>query len=296
MKKALLLVLILVLVTSCITFTACDPYNQEIKSAYQRVERKLINELRYDLPYDLQDVRINNIIFSDVNEEGNLRVDVYYAGAIPEGGIRNVRAIYELGAEYYNNLVVADNSGDVLKYLEALDACLTNMEYVDEDNTIYSNDLELDKNQMQQFNDTFLAKWGEDQVGFLPYFIDRTEINKIEEGNYTYEYIFIVRGFNFVKNPNGAFKLPSSAETILTLNAAKSQLDVYEQDIEISFKFDDNKFILVAERAFTHLNYRYLIGKDIAVSFNTVRTQKVDVTEKFIKMTMGQFDFKQPNQ
>jgi len=267
-------------------------YNNQIESAYvETVETELVTRLNYDLPYELQDVRINNIIFGDANEDGKLPVDVYYTGAIPDGRVRNVRAIYELAVKYYNNLVEADNSGDIMKYVEALNACFANMEYVDEENTPYSNDLELDENQAQKFNEIFMSEWGEDQVGFLPYFIELMEINKIEEGNYNREYKFKVKGFNFVKNSNGAIKLPNINGTILTLNAGKNQVDVYEQEIEIAFKLDSKKASLEASKIFTILTQRYLYGKDMAVSFNTISTNKVDLTENFIKMTMDQYDF-----
>ena len=267
-------------------------YNHQIESAYvETVETELMTRLQYDLPYDLKDVRINNIIFGDANEDGVLPVDVYYTGAIPEGGVRNVRAIYELAVKYYNNLVEADNSGDIMKYVEALNSCFANMEYVDEENTLYSNDLELDENQAQKFNEFFLGEWGEDQIGFLPYYIERIEAKSIEEGDYTSEHTFRVKGFNFVKNANGMIKLPNINGTILTLNAGKNQVDVYEQEIEITFKFDKKKFIPDVNMAFTQLTQRYLIGKDMAVSFKTISTNKVDLTENFIKMTMDQYNF-----
>ena len=296
MKKIVLLVLILVLATSCITFTACDPYNQEIKSVYEEVESEFLTKLHYDLPYELQDVRINNIIFGDANEDGKLPVDIYYTGTGIQGVELNVMAMYELAVKYYNNLVEADNSGDMLKYVEALNACFKNMKCVDEKMTHYSNDLELDENQAQKFNEIFMSEWGEDQIGFLPYFIERVNVKNINEGNYNLEYTFRVKGFNFVKNSNGAIKLPNINGTILTLNAGKSQVDVYEQDFEISFKIDHSKIFVAAGKELRGLISRYLNERDIAVSFNTVSTNKVDLTENFIKMTMGQFDFKQPNQ
>lgn len=305
MKKALLLVLILVLATSCITFTACDPYNIEIKFAYEKVKKELVIHLHDDGPYsiDHKTIKIHNIIFGDLDEEDNIFVDIYYTATTihhtntgsTKGNELQFLYVYKLAVQYYNALVDANNSGDVLKYLEALNACFKNMKYYREEASGYSNDLELDENQAQQFNEIFFAEWGEDQGGFLPYFIERTEINDIEEGNYDTEYRFIVKGFNFVKNSNGTFKLPSNTvATILTLDAAKGQVDVYEQELEVSFKFDFSKLRYDNDKWFSGLMRRYLDGQDVAVSFNTVRTQKVDVTEKFIKMTMGQFDFEQP--
>lgn len=294
MKKVILIVLVLVLVTSCITFAGCDPYNWEIRSAYQRVERKLINELQDDLPYSLRNRKINHLIFGDVDEEGNLRVDIYYAGETELGNDFNVLAVYKLAVQYYNALVEADNSGDILKYLEVLDACFENMEYIREDRSYLSNDLGLDDKEVKQFNEFYLSEWGEDQVGFLPYFIKEVNAEAINEGNYNLEYTFIVKGFNFVKNPNGAFKLPNYSELISTVKYPISSVDVYDQDIEITFKFDKSKFIPDSNKAFSILIRRHFIGKDMSVTFNTVSSKKPDVTEKFIKMTMGQFDFKQP--
>ena len=285
------------MVTSCITFTACDPYNQEIKSVYDKIEDELIDKLNFDKAVKLGSVKINNIVFGEVNEEeGTILVDVYYSGnAIGFDQARNVCDTYKLAVKYYDKLAEADSSGDALKYLEALDACIQNMEFVSAEVSIFSNYLELDENQMQQFNDTFLPEWGEDQMGFLPYFIERVEINRIEEGDYNYEYKFIVKGFNFVKNSNGTFKLPSNTvATILTLDTGKSNVDVYEQEIEIYFKLDSSKYFLDSERLFSKLIRILLDGEDVSVNFNTTSTNKVDLTEKFIKMTMGQFEFQQP--
>lgn len=296
MKKITLIVLVLVLVTSCITFTACDPYNDEIKSVYDKIEYALIGKLNDGQEHKLGNVKVNNIVFGEeVDEDGKISVDVYYSGDFGSNEPRSVWSTYKLAAKYYNALVEADKSVDALKYLEALDACIQNMEFVSEKVSFYSNYLELDENQAQQFNETFFSEYGEDQIGFLPYFIERVENNRIEEGNYNCEYKFIVKGFNFVKNSNGTFKLPSNTvATILTLDTGKSNVDVYEQEIEIYFKLDSSKYFLDSERLFSVLIRILLDGEDVSVNFNTTSTNKVDLTEKFIKMTMGQFDFKQP--
>lgn len=299
MKKVILLVLILVLVTSCITFTGCDPYNQEIKSVYDKIEDALIGKLNDGQEHKLGNVKVNNIVFGEeVDEDGKISVDVYYSGEITSfQGTNQPRtpcATYSLEIKYYNNLVEVDNSGDALKYLEALDACIQNMEFVSKKVSFESNNLKLDENQAQKFNEMFLGEWGEDQMGFLPYYIEYKGNERISEGNYNYEYKFIVRGFNFVKNSNGSIKLPNIGGTILTLNSDKDQVDVYEQEIEISFRVDTNKFAPISTERFRSLVCRYLNGYDATVRFNTTSTNKVDLTENFIKMTMDQFDFEQP--
>ena len=267
-------------------------YNNDIESAYvETVETELMTRLQYDYSYPIRDVKINNIRFGETDEEGTLPVDIYYTGDTTSGRTINVWAIYKLAVKFYNTLVEADNSGDVLKYVEALNDCFKNMEFVREKDSFFSNDLELDENQAQKFNEIFMSEWGEDQMGFLPYYIERVEAKSINEGKYNSQHTFRVKGFNFVKNSNGAIKLPNINATILTLNADKDQVDVYEQEIEITFKFDKLKFLPEVDRAFTLLTQRYLLGQDICVSFNTVSTNKIDLTENFIKMTMDQYDF-----
>ena len=101
MKKITLIVLVLVLVTSCITFTACDPYNDEIKSVYDKIEYALIGKLN-DGQFDECE-----LTFRDLDQ-----IAVAFARVI--NGIYHKRVEYPPQAN-----LIAELKADEAKVLEA---------------------------------------------------------------------------------------------------------------------------------------------------------------------------------
>lgn len=290
-------------------FSEQAKYQKELQNHYQIANENLQYTLNRDCPYYRgidRNKKIEYLTFSEETQDPTLTVYFegdYYAESLNKYFAYDGSATYKVLEEYYNNLVSAEESGNALNYIDALNNVFETMEYQDSEShkKIEFTNLEKTEENVNKINALFALDVKDDniirQVGFLPYNIEVVKWETDEETkilNYTYK----IRGISYceTKEPSTA-NISNDEDLVILNNYDKTHVKAYYRDIVISssepYKMgyqqttrlcgDINKFIDSVKTS-----------KDFQVE--TTRFEYSDLFENFYKMQEGNFNFEKPSE
>lgn len=223
-------------------------YIKEIKSRYEKVDDALTIMLnRYSSYRDLsENKKIDTIKFNDPGEE-DVELEVYFEGDMynsvwEKNFSYNGSATFKVLLNYYNSLVEAEQSNNMITYLDSLQEVFKNMQYKTSeihDKISFLSNIEKTEENFAKINEVFkLDITNPDiirQVGFLPYNISLVQ-NSYDETDpeHAYKYTYKLSGISYCETRSeNSEKIELSDDLLLESNYNKKHIKAYYRDIII---------------------------------------------------------------
>ncbi len=283
-------------------------YNDAIRTRYEQVDEKLTIRLSVDTEYKfLENKEITHIRFLEPKKE-ILELQVFYIGEY-----RNSfstfdgagYAVYNVLIDYYNALVDAEPSDNVLHYLDALNTIFTEMQLID---SYYNERISCDLFEYTEKNEENIIKVNEifalngvenediiRQIGFLPYNL------KIVDYHYNFDthrhdYTYKISGISYCETKSeNSDEIKEHKDLILESGYNKNHIKTYNRDILFTSS-------LVNE---VGMDSKYRVGGDLYMIINginspyTIETtlfKEVDLLKIYEDVKDGDFNYKKPKE
>lgn len=286
--------------------TGDGAYQNAIRSRYERVDDTLTKRLRWDTSiYTFKDTKITQLRFEEPgNEDVVLNIytdfveDNYVSGKIIN---HTGHTIYKVLIDYYNTLVDAENSNNMISYLDALNEVFENMQF---ESHSASRKIDFDlaslgENAGEKLSELFaldLEKEGVvKQIGFLPYRIEVIDWNyNLETREFAYSYK--ISGISYCETTfESSEQIVNNENLILSNNVTSKNIKTYNRDILISSKtftdLDTRGDIIIQDLK----DYIAGIKNDFEVKTTFFEEANIyDAMKDFMSMREGDFDYKKP--
>lgn len=274
-------------------------YKKELKNAFNVAQEKLEQKLNRHATYGrLRNEKIEYIYFEESPDVPLLKV--FYEGQDDE--IFEGYAVFSVLENYYNSLVSAEESGNILTYINCLNDIFENMDF-EYDRSCRKQDMmyfvENTPENATQINQLLALDIENEnvvrQIGFLPFNIDVLEWNKDNETgklNYTYK----IHGISYCETVNPSTEdIKQNSSLVIESNYNKNKVKAYYRNITFSSS------VIMEEGLFYNKNsylskviWHYVAGNITSEDLNIETTlfEDCDLFDNYIKMYKGDFDFK----
>ncbi|MBE7090766.1 MAG: hypothetical protein E7363_02500 [Clostridiales bacterium] len=278
-------------------------YNREAKHKYEQLDESLgekMNTATFGKYYALNDHKITQVQFMEPDEE-SVDLKVFYEGKDILGKNVYAYAIFEVMIDYYNALAEAEESGNILYYLDAMQKIVDTMR--EKESTYLSTpiDLKLPANTAENlavFNDVFNVSDVNDpniirQVGFLPYHVECVEHhynNELKRFEYTYK----ISGISYCETrEESTAEVEKSSKLLMEENYDKTHLKAYNREMTFSTYNDKTETLEILDRLSGDI-YKIIDGVNAPYTVKTTCFEEMDLMKMFYQMKEGKFRFKKP--
>ncbi len=313
-KKVLVWVLVIVLVVAALggglgyiiydQTEGSSAFKKEVQSKYELVDEQLTQRLIEHTPYGLnKNQEITHIRFLDPSDS-SAELQVYYNadfetsfGLYPQ----KCYAIFNVLIDYYNTLVEAEESGNVLYYLDALNEIFKNMEFEEyqQMNEIACNlTVDTEENRVK-FNEIFNLNdvQNEDvvrQVGFLPYNVEVVDYHHDYE-THEYKYTYKISGISYCETVSeNSDEVKNHKDLIIESNYNKNHIKTFQRDILFSSSTINQAGIDINVRLRGDIN-KIIKGTNYPYTVETILFQEANILKLYQDMIDGKFDYKKPD-
>lgn len=289
-------------------FSEKAKYNKEIQTKFEQVDATLTERIYRDTDYKIFDSnqKIEYLRFNDESGEEKI-LEVFFEGdKVNQASGRNYSydgsATYKVLEEYYNSLVDAEESNNMLTYLDALNQVFETMEYQKSEihDKIEWTNAEKTEENVAKINELFALDFEDDnivkQVGFLPYNIEVIEWNSDDE-NHNVTYTYKIHGISYCETKNESkTTVQNNDDLIMNSDYDKSHIETYYRDITFSScchfgRFEPDKFDRLQGDILMYIDGLY--SKD-DISIKTTYFQKTDLFENYNLIKEGKTKFNVP--
>lgn len=278
-------------------------YKREIKKKYEQVEITLIKALEVtDFDYLLKS-EITHIQFLEPSEE-EAKLEVFYKGNFQTSmdlELYHECAVFNSNIEDYNNLVDAEESGNMLEYLDCLNEVFINMTY--DDNYLNDNNTLMElKEDSEENREIFNNVFGVDdvktddivkQVGFTPFHIQLVKY-ELDPDTKELDYTYQITGISYCETVSeSTANVVINDRTIMNSSYDSTHLKAFNRQILFSTSIDNvNKFY--EEIRLQGDILKIIDGVNEPYTVETVYFEDTSLFDPFEKMMRGNFDFKRP--
>lgn len=289
--------------------TGNGAYRNAIQSRYEKVDETLTSRLCEDTTISSwRNFKINTIKFEDPTDS-NVELNLYYEG---DKNVKETehflqgRATYNVLLNYYNSLVDAEESGNMISYLDALNQVFENMDFV---NCAFNEKIQsikfegFDEDASEKINELFsldLEKEGVvKQVAFLPYLMEITKWGYDDKTN-MYNYTFKLSGISYCETVDeNSDKIEQGDDLVSDKTYNQNHIKAYYRDIEISSKILDNYWIKYDDQLKWDM-YDFVNGDKTKSDFEIKttyfeETNVFNVMKEYENMKNGNFDYQKPD-
>jgi len=226
-----------------------NKYINEVKSRYEMVDETLTEQVNRNTKYGIltSNKQINAIRFNDPTDD-SVQLEVYYEGDaynIASQRWRNFygSATFKVLINYYNALVEAEQSSNVLLYLDALNEVFKNMQYENSeihDKIDFLTDFSRSEENFIKINELFKLDFQHDeiirQIGFLPYNISLVQESKdASDPDHAYKYTYKLSGISYCEvKSESSETIKQSDHIVITSGYNKNHVKAFYRDITIS--------------------------------------------------------------
>lgn len=287
--------------------TGNGAYRNEIRSRYERVDETLNKRVFGDAhSFDTaKNKKINSINFKEVGDEfANLEI---YTEAEQDYGDRvdylQGTSKYSVLKKYYDSLVAAESSNNMITYLDCLNELFENMNFKSfkygEKLPSYKGQ-ECDSIKSEKINNLFALDFEKEgivkQIGFLPFNIEILEWKDDFETETTY-YTYKLSGISFCETTfESNDVIPNSNELVIDQNYDKSHIKTFYRDItftsQVSFKDSSNaKYTLRNE--INRILFKFKTNYEIKTTYFQ-ETNVFNPLKEYENMKSGNFNYQKP--
>lgn len=276
-------------------------YNREIKAKYKQATATLMKSMERTVYHYLDNAAITGLHFEE--EMGDERIlKVFYEGdeTTQFEVVRRVRyADFSVANEDYNSLVEAEESNDILYYLDCLNELFANMSFVknsERTSTITMELPEYNANSINIFNDIFNvnAVKTDDivkQIGFMPYYIILTNKTIDEDAERTY-YTYKIYGISYcsTNSENSSYVKPS--ERLIIGDYDKNHIKSFDR--VITFESYTDETIILEDLRLSGDIYKIIDAVNNPYTVTDYFFEEANLFEYYFMMQDGNFKFKKP--
>ncbi|MGN1222745.1 MAG: hypothetical protein ACI4T1_01275 [Christensenellales bacterium] len=290
-------------------------YNRQIEKVYKEAD-KTIKDKIFDNHSTFIKANVDMIRIQDPKEDADVtNVFVYYSGDSFNPFSSSVQKrsyvdTYETQVKYYNSLVNAEESGDMLSYISCLNEIFETMALVNErvnlvESSSYAGKIEDTKENQDKINDLFALDIEDEdiirQIGFLPTeVIDSLEdlIYNIDEETGRVDYTIRIGGISYCETKSENYDIIENGDGLVMTsdNYDSNHVKAYYRVFELSSSVD----------SFYDFAWYNTLGKDVLrylngektksdIQIKTVTFERANILDGFIEMRDGNFNFKLPD-
>lgn len=278
--------------------TGNGAYNKILEDKFEQVHKNLYSRLSYACS-DYK--KVKHINFSDDNY-----LEVFYDGetlnpVYKTMDYHNCYAIFEYAREYYYSLVNAEQSGNMISYLDALNNLFTTMRYVKSEMSSkidFVSKIDKTEENNKKLCELFKLETNKDdvvkQIGFLPYDIHITKWD-IDFDNNIVNYSYRLSGISYCETKSeSSTNIESNDELLIDNSYDKNHIKTYYRDIVISGSYTYNEVIPLDTNLLRIELKAYLNGtKNLEVE--TTYFEQTNIFDEFFNMkNTEKFDYKKP--
>ena len=285
-------------------------YNRQIEKVYKEAD-KTIKDKIFDNTA-LINANVDMIRIQEPKEDADVtNVFVYYSGnsfGLPSDEIRCFLDTYRTQVKYYNSLVSAEESGDMLSYISCLNEIFNNMRLVSKDQSYiqmssYAGKIEDTKENQDKINDLFALDFEDEdiirQIGFLPTSIlDGTIKYSYNEETGETTYTLKIGGISYCETKSESYDVISNGDGLVMTsdNYDSNHVKAYYREFEFSSSVESFKDF-AWYNTFGEDVLRYLNGEKTKndIKIKTVNFEETNVLDNFLEMRDGNFNFKLPD-
>ena len=286
--------------------TGNSAYNNLIKSRYEKVDATLNKRVFRDAYSSAKNKKINSIRFCDVGDEfANLEIyteaEQYYRDRTEQ---LQGTSKYSVLKKYYDSLVNAESSNNMITYLDCLNELFENMNF---ERFSYSNKISNLKGNWclplgeDNINKLFALDFEQEgivkQIGFLPYHIDVVEwVDDVEAGviNYTYK----LSGISYCETTFESHdEVKESDSSFVQQEYNKNNVKAYYRDFTFTSSQEKGAYCTKQERLTEDLKL-FLYDEKSNFEIKTIYFEEINVfnpLKEYENMKSGKFDFKKPS-
>lgn len=288
-------------------------YNRQIEKVYKEADETIKDKI-FDTTA-LINANVDMIRIQEPKEDANFtNVFVYYSGnsfGLPSDEIRCFLDTYRTQVKYYNSLVSAEESGDMLSYISCLNEIFNNMRLVSKDQSYiqmssYAGKIEDTKENQDKINDLFALDFeNEDiirQIGFLPTsMLDGTLKYSYNKENGEIKYTLKIGGISYCETKSESYDVISNGDGLVMTsdNYDSNHVKAYYREFEFSSSVSVESFNdFVGYRSFCEDVIKFLSGEKTKndIKIKTVNFEETNVLDNFLEMRDGNFNFKLPDE
>ncbi|MGN1208301.1 MAG: hypothetical protein ACI4TI_02430, partial [Christensenellales bacterium] len=283
-------------------------YVNEVKSRYEMVDKTLTNKLYEDISEfsNARDRKVNVIRFEKADDE-KADIRLFYEAKQEFSGQKDFQyygsALYSVDSTCYDAVVSAEESGNMIEYLDCLNVVFSEMELVSKNYCA-----ELEDILRYNHNDIFRAAGNEifaldfeqegivKQVGFLPLYIEKTVW---ESAGLGIKYTFRISGISYCQTTFESHdEVKKDTQYVGDASFDENHVKAYYRDFDIS-SFEPRENHPAVETQLQNDIANVVDGKKSVDEFevNTTYFQDVNVYnafEEYLSMQGGNFDYKKP--
>ena len=277
-------------------------YNREIQKKYEQVDETLTKAMGHSPYVHLDNAEITGMYFEEpVNDDVILKI--FYEGDTEnEFGVDRIDMFedFSTNIDYYENLVEAENSNNMLYYLDSLNELFANMELCGRCDVSSTITMKLPVNTQENidiFNDIFnidnvktddLVK----QIGFVPYYIDFIEKHTTENPVRTY-YTYRIYGVSYCEtNSENTAYIKENDKLIINENYDNNHVKAFNRVFTFSSSTDqatiNNDLRLSGDiyKIIDEVNNPYTVTDEYFA--------EVDIFNNYFKLLDGEKKFDKP--
>lgn len=279
-------------------------YNNEIQKRYEQVDEKLTKRLCEDTQFDaIQNSQICQVKFLD-NKEEETKLRIIYKGNYESGDATKGIAVYNILEDYYNSLVNAEEEGNVLYYLDALEKIFEEMQFIG--GNLYEPvscdllGLGIGKSEenANKFNELFALENNEDeniirQVGFLPYDVEIVDFH-VNNENHQYTYTYRITGISYceTKDESGD-NIDFNEDLIRNSEYDKTHIKTYHRDILFS-SVHTNEYGIDMNLRLSGDIWLIMLDMNEQYKIETTLFEETNLIDLFKKLKDRKFNFEKP--
>ena len=305
-KKSFLTLVCMLILFLALGLSACTNnvrYNKEIDKRFEQVEDKLRSRLVRDTSYeDLINSEVTYLKFNEPSEE-DVDLQVFYKGVNDTTGeLMRSYIVYKVLIDDYNSLIKAEESGNVLTYLESLEEIFIKMHYKTDDSHI---DIpcklpEVTGENVNKFHEIFALNDVENddvvrQVGFLPYNVELVEYDfdkEKQEVKYTYK----IFGISYCETKSESSDIVKTSEDLI-INKKYDKKHIKAFNREMTFTTTTIQNIgHISENRLAGDIHKIIEGVNNPYAVETTLFSEINITKLFEEIRLNKTKFEMPQE
>lgn len=277
-------------------------YNREIEKKFEMVDNTLNKAMEDTFYAELENSKINGIYFEEpVDDTVNLKI--FYEGLyqeVSQKALLQTFAEFEAKIEYYENLIKAEESNNMLYYLDCLNELFANMEKQDVFYGLNNITMKLPENTVENiavFNNIFNVDNVKNddivrQIGFNPYYVRLVEQQSTKNPDKTY-YTYKIYGVSYCEtvSESSAF-IKQSDKLIMAEDYDKNHVKAFNR--VITFTSSTNESLILEDKRLSGDIYKIIDGVNNPYTVTDEYFNEVDVFNNYYKMLDGNKKFEKP--
>lgn len=279
-------------------------YISQVKSRYEMVDETLTNRLSQDITMFkiIKDRNITTVKFEE-SENSKASLKIYYQGKEELADHFNDivgNAVYNVPNVYYENLADAEETGNMIDYLDCLNDLFDKMSLISESSNVKINSmLGLSYNELyeQKIHELFGLDFEKEgivkQIGFLPLSVESVSWDGNGNGiDYTYK----LSGISYCETTFESHdEIKKGQDYVGEISYDKDHVKAYYRDLTLSSSEIASNFPEIRTQLYKDAeNYAY--GKKSKEDFKIETTyfQDADIYnafQEYLNMREGNFDY-----